>query len=135
MPAHAANVRLENIYGDHTYNHHIDVVSSKNVVVDGYWATRGGESGSDAPVQFDAQYSGASWNGVWDGSEYTLVEDDDTPTRNCTLKTSRSLRKTAQSTAFTSTTAATSRSRSWTAISPAASIRRSGPTPTRRSRI
>ena len=86
MPAHAANVRLENIYGDHTYNHHIDVVSSKNVVVDGYWATRGGESGSDAPVQFDAQYSGASWNGVWDGSEYTLVEDDDTPTRNCTLK-------------------------------------------------
>ncbi|KDE60397.1 hypothetical protein EL22_00335 [Halostagnicola sp. A56] len=85
MPAHAKNVRLENIYGDYTYNHHIDVVSSKNVVVDGYWATRGGESGSDAPVQFDAQYSGASWNGVWDGSEYSLAEDDDTPTRNCTL--------------------------------------------------
>jgi len=85
MLAHAKNVRLENIYGDHTYNHHIDVVSSKNVVVDGYWASRGGESGSDAPVQFDAQYSGSSWNGVWDGSEYLLVEDDDTPTRNCTL--------------------------------------------------
>ncbi|QLG50749.1 glycosyl hydrolase family 28-related protein [Natrinema halophilum] len=85
MPAHAKNVRLENIYGDYTYNHHIDIVSSKNVVVDGYWATRGGESGSDAPVQFDAQYSGASWNGVWDGSEYSLVTDDDTPTRSCTL--------------------------------------------------
>lgn len=86
MPAHADTVRLENIYGDYTYNHHIDVVSSKNVTVDGYWATRGGESGSDAPVQLDAQYSGASWNGVWDGSEYTLVEDDDTPTKNFTLK-------------------------------------------------
>lgn len=85
MPAHAENVRLENIYGDRIYYHHIDVVSSKNVVVDGYWATRGGEGESDAPVQFDAQRPGTAWNSVWDGGGDGLVEDDGTPTRNCTL--------------------------------------------------
>ncbi|WP_121741130.1 glycosyl hydrolase family 28-related protein [Natronorubrum halophilum] len=85
MPAHAENVRLENIYGDAIYHHHIDIVSSKNVVVDGYWATRGGEGGSDAPVQFDNQNAGTGWNSVWDGKRQTTVTDDDTPTRNCTL--------------------------------------------------
>lgn len=86
MPAHAENVRLENIYGDAVYYHHIDIVSSKNVVVDGYWATRGGEGDADAPVQFDSQNPGTTANTVWDGRSYTLVTDDDTPTRNCTLK-------------------------------------------------
>ncbi|WP_265110925.1 glycoside hydrolase family 55 protein [Halosolutus halophilus] len=86
MPAHAENVRLENIYGDRVYYHHLDIVSSKNVVVDGYWATRGGESDSDAPVQFDSQNSGTAWNGVWDGGRDALAEDDGTPSRNCTLK-------------------------------------------------
>ncbi|MGQ3411842.1 glycosyl hydrolase family 28-related protein [Natrinema sp. LN54] len=85
MPAHADTVRLENIYGDAIYYHHIDVVSSKNVVVDGYWATRGGDGDSDAPVQFDNQNAGTGANSVWDGSEDTLVAADDTPTRNCTL--------------------------------------------------
>ncbi|ELY92276.1 glycosyl hydrolase family 28-related protein [Natrialba taiwanensis] len=85
MPAHAANVRVENIYGDAIYYHHIDIVSSKNVVVDGYWATRGGEGDSNAPVQFDSQQSGTGWNSVWTGSDDELVEDDDTPSRNCTL--------------------------------------------------
>ncbi|MDS0475538.1 glycosyl hydrolase family 28-related protein [Natrinema sp. 1APR25-10V2] len=85
MPAHAENVRLENIYGDRIYYHHIDVVSSKNVTVDGFWATRGGEGDSDAPVQFDSQRSGTNWNSIWDGHDDGLVADDDTPTRNCTL--------------------------------------------------
>ncbi|MFD1565344.1 glycosyl hydrolase family 28-related protein [Haloarchaeobius amylolyticus] len=85
MPAHAANVRLERIYGDRIHYHHIDVVSSKNVVIDGYWATRGGEGDSDAPVQFDSQQSGTGWNSVWDGSDDVLVADDGTPTRDCTL--------------------------------------------------
>ncbi|WP_246998332.1 glycoside hydrolase family 55 protein [Halosolutus gelatinilyticus] len=85
VPAHAENVRLERVYGDAIYFHHIDVVSSKNVTVDGYWATRGGEAGSDAPLQFDTQASGLSRNGVWDGREETLVADDDTPCRNCSL--------------------------------------------------
>ncbi|SEW00743.1 right-handed parallel beta-helix repeat-containing protein [Natrinema salifodinae] len=85
MPAHADNVRLENIYGDRIYYHHLDVVSSKNVVVNGFWATRGGEGGSDAPVQFDNQNAGTGANTVWDGTDYALVAADDTPTRNCTL--------------------------------------------------
>ncbi|WP_226481694.1 glycoside hydrolase family 55 protein [Natrinema amylolyticum] len=85
MPAHAENVRLERIYGDRIYYHHVDVVSAKNVTVDGYWATRGGEGGSDAPVQFDNQNAGTGTNGVWDGKRETLVADDGTPTRNCTL--------------------------------------------------
>lgn len=85
MPAHAENVRLERIYGDRIHYHHIDVVSSKNVVVDGYWATRGGEGESDAPVQFDSQQPDTSWNSVWDGSADALVADDGTPTRDCTL--------------------------------------------------
>ncbi|WP_090621403.1 glycosyl hydrolase family 28-related protein [Natrinema salaciae] len=85
MPAHAENVRLENIYGDRVHYHHIDVVSSKNVVVNGYWATRGGEGESDAPVQFDVQRPGTAWNSVWDGRGDSLVADDGTPTRNCTL--------------------------------------------------
>ena len=85
MPAHAANVRLENLHGDRIYYHHIDVVSSTNVVVDGYWASRGGEGGSDAPMQFDAQASGTTSNGVWDGTSMALVRDDDTPTRRCRL--------------------------------------------------
>ena len=86
MPAHADGVRLENVYGDRIYYHHIDVVSSKNVVIDGLRATRGGEGASDAPVQFDNQNSGTASNTVWDGSEYGLVAADDTPTRNCTLE-------------------------------------------------
>ncbi|WP_207592886.1 glycosyl hydrolase family 28-related protein [Halomontanus rarus] len=86
LPAHAENVRLENIYGDDIYYHHIDIVSSKNVIVNGYWATRGGEGDSDAPLQFDNQNDGTSANAVWDGSGSVLVEDDGTPTRNCTLK-------------------------------------------------
>ena len=85
MPAHAENVRLERIYGDRVHYHHIDVVSSTNVVVDGFWATRGGEGDSDAPVQFDSQQPGTGWNGVWDGSDDALVADDGTPTVNCTL--------------------------------------------------
>ncbi|WP_254522920.1 glycoside hydrolase family 55 protein [Natrinema caseinilyticum] len=85
MPAHAENVRLEHIYGDRIYYHHVDIVSCKNVVVNGFFATRGGEGDSDAPVQFDSQRSGTGWNSVWDGSRDALVEDDDTPTRNCTL--------------------------------------------------
>lgn len=86
LPAHAENVRLENIYGDAVYYHHIDVVSSKNVVVDGYWATRGGEGDSDAPIQFDSQNAGLAANTVWDGSSATLVKRDGTPTQNCTLR-------------------------------------------------
>ncbi|MFA9426540.1 glycosyl hydrolase family 28-related protein [Natronorubrum sp. A-ect3] len=86
MPAHAENVRLENIYGDRIYYHHIDVVSSKNVVVDGYWATRGGEGGSDAPIQFDNQTSEIASNSVWNGTDELLSRSDGTPTRNCTLK-------------------------------------------------
>jgi len=85
MPAHASNVRLERIYGDRIHYHHIDVVSSKTVVIDGYWATRGGEGDSDAPVQFDSQQPGTGWNGVWDGSADALVADDGTPTKRCTL--------------------------------------------------
>ncbi|WP_254529056.1 glycoside hydrolase family 55 protein [Natrinema gelatinilyticum] len=85
MPAHAKNVRLERIYGDRIYYHHVDIVSCKNVVVNGFWATRGGEGDSDAPVQFDSQQSGTDWNSVWNGSRDALVEDDGTPTRNCTL--------------------------------------------------
>ncbi len=85
MPAHAENVRLENLHGDAIRYHHVDVVSSKNVVVDGYRASRGGEGGSDAPMQFDAQRSGTTSNGVWDGTGITLVADDDTPTRRCRL--------------------------------------------------
>ncbi len=85
MPAHAANVRLENIHGDAIRFHHVDVVSSKNVVVDGYWASRGGEGDSNAPMQFDAQQSGVSSNGVWNGTVMRLVTDDDTPTKRCRL--------------------------------------------------
>ncbi|MCL9814468.1 glycosyl hydrolase family 28-related protein [Natranaeroarchaeum aerophilus] len=86
MPAHAENVRLENIYGDAILYHHIDIVSSRNVTVDGYWASRGGEADSDAPLQFDAQKEGISANRVWDGTNDTLVEDDGTPTKRCTVR-------------------------------------------------
>ena len=86
LPAHAENVRLERIYGDRIYYHHVDVVSSTNVTVDGFWATRGGDGDSDAPVQFDNQTAGTSRNTVWDGHETTTVTDDDTPTRNCSLR-------------------------------------------------
>lgn len=86
LPAHAENVRLENIYGDAIYYHHIDIVSSKNVSVDGYWATRGGEGSSDAPIQFDNQNQEATANGIQDGNEYRRTVDDDTPAKNCTLK-------------------------------------------------
>lgn len=86
LPAHAENVRLENIYGDAVYYHHIDVVSSKNVVIDGYWATCGGEGDSDAPLQFDSQNVGTTANGVWDGRTSTLVASDETPTKNCTVR-------------------------------------------------
>ncbi|WP_306061415.1 glycosyl hydrolase family 28-related protein [Natronococcus wangiae] len=86
MPAHADTVRLENIYGDATYCHHIDIVSSRNVVVDGYWASRGGDSVSDTPIQFDVQQTGITRNGIWDGETRTLVMDDDTPTKACTLR-------------------------------------------------
>ncbi|WP_440763605.1 glycosyl hydrolase family 28-related protein [Natronorubrum sp. DTA7] len=85
MPAHAKNVRLENIYGDAVYYHHIDVVSSKNVVVDGYWASRGGEGSSDAPVQFDNQNAGTGWNSVWNGTDHSPATADDTPTKHCRL--------------------------------------------------
>ena len=86
MPAHAEDVRLENVYGDRIRYHHVDVVSSKNVVVDGFRATRGGDGDSDAPVQFDNQTAGTGSNTVWDGDEHATVEDDGTPTRNCTLR-------------------------------------------------
>ena len=86
MPAHAENVRLKNIYGDAIRHHHIDVVSSRNVVVDGYWARRGGEADSNAPIQFDAQRRGTAVNGVWDGTDGSLVADDGTPTERCTLR-------------------------------------------------
>ncbi|QSX00362.1 glycosyl hydrolase family 28-related protein [Haloterrigena alkaliphila] len=86
MPAHADNVRLENVYGDRIYYHHIDVVSSKNVVIDGYWATRGGDAGSNAPIQFDNQTSEIASNSVWDGTDERLAGSDGTPTRNCTLE-------------------------------------------------
>ncbi|QFU81487.1 right-handed parallel beta-helix repeat-containing protein [Natronorubrum aibiense] len=86
MPAHAENVRLERIYGDAVYYHHIDVVSCKNVVIDGFWATCGGAGNSDAPVQFDSQQPGTAWNSVWNGKHDTLVAGDDTPSTNCTLK-------------------------------------------------
>ncbi|NUB92728.1 hypothetical protein HT576_17105 [Haloterrigena sp. SYSU A121-1] len=86
MPAHAENVRLERIYGDRIYYHHIDVVSSKNVGIDGYWATRGGEAGSDAPIQFDNQTTEIASNSVWDGGEELLAGSDGTPTRNCALE-------------------------------------------------
>lgn len=86
MPAHASNVELSNIYGDRIYYHHIDIVSSKNVVVDGYWATRGGEGHSDAPFQFDNQTEGVNANAIWDGQTAFLSEDDGTPTRNSSLQ-------------------------------------------------
>lgn len=86
LPVHAENVRLENIYGDEIYYHHLDIVSSKNVTVDGYWATRGGTGHSDAPIQFDNQNPGTTANAVWGGESTLLAEDDDTPARNCTLK-------------------------------------------------
>ena len=86
MPAHTEDVRLENIHGDAVLYHHIDVVSSRNVIVDGYRADRGGEADSDAPIQFDAQQTGVSANAVWDGSDAVPVEDDDTPTEDCTLR-------------------------------------------------
>lgn len=85
MPAHADAVRLENIYGDRIYHHHVDVVSSTSVVVDGFRATRGGAGESDAPVQFDAQPSVTEWNAVLDGDASRLVADDGTPTTRCTL--------------------------------------------------
>jgi len=85
MPAHAENVRLEGIYGDEIYYHHIDIVSCKNVTVDGYWATRGGEGHSDAPFQFDSQNAETSANGVWDGESNPLAADDGTPAKHCTL--------------------------------------------------
>lgn len=86
MPAHAENVRLKNIHGDAIRHHHIDVVSSRNVVVDGYWASRGGEADSNAPIQFDAQQRGTTVNAVWDGTDGVLVADDGTPTERCTLR-------------------------------------------------
>lgn len=86
MPAHAENVQLKDLYGDFIRYHHADIVSSKNVTVDGYVATRGGEGGSDAPFQFDAQREGVERNGIWDGETMHLVEDDDTPTTNGTLR-------------------------------------------------
>ncbi|SDF38078.1 Pectate lyase superfamily protein [Halorubrum xinjiangense] len=85
MPAHAENVRLESIYGDAIHHHHIDIVSSKNVVVDGYWASRGGAGDSDAPLQVDAQQSGTTSNGVWSGTDTDLAADDGTPTRRCRI--------------------------------------------------
>ncbi|ELZ40512.1 hypothetical protein C472_01584 [Halorubrum tebenquichense DSM 14210] len=85
MPAHAENVRLESIYGDAIHYHHIDIVSSKNVTVDGYWASRGGEGDSDAPLQIDAQQSDISSNGIWNGTDTALAMDDGTPTRRCRL--------------------------------------------------
>lgn len=85
MPAHAENVRLENVHGDAVYYHHIDIVSCRGVTVDGYRATRGGEGDSDAPIQFDAQRSGVSANEIWDGSETAPTNDDDTPTTRCRL--------------------------------------------------
>ena len=86
MPAHAANVRLEQLYGNAILYHHVDVVSSRNVIVDGYWADRGGTASSNAPIQFDAQQRGVRSNTVWDGSETTRVADDDTPSSGCTLR-------------------------------------------------
>lgn len=86
MPAHSENVRLENIHGDAIRYHHIDIVSSRNVVVDGFWAGRGGEAGSDAAIQFDAQQTDTSANSVWDGTDATLVADDRTPTKHCTVR-------------------------------------------------
>ncbi|MFC6768506.1 glycosyl hydrolase family 28-related protein [Natrinema soli] len=86
MPAHAENVRLENVYGDRIYYHHIDVVSSKNVDIDGYWATRGGEAGSNAPIQFDNQTAEIASNSVWNGTGESLAGSDGAPTRNCTLE-------------------------------------------------
>ncbi len=86
LPAHAKNVRLENIYGDRIYYHHIDIVSSKNVVVDGYSATRSGEGNSNAPIQFDNQTAGTTSNRIWEGDCSTLVATDGTPTRNGTLR-------------------------------------------------
>ncbi|ELY88212.1 hypothetical protein C483_15906 [Natrialba hulunbeirensis JCM 10989] len=85
MPAHADGVRLENIYGDATYHHHVDVVSSRNVSIDGYWATRGGKGDSNAPIQFDNQTAGTASNYVWDGEKRTAARDDGTPTSRCSL--------------------------------------------------
>jgi len=135
MPAHAKSVRLENIYGDRIYYHHIDIVSSKNVVVDGYWATRGGEGNSDAPIQFDNQTEGTTANGVWDGDSYTLAANDGTPTSNCALRTSQSIQQTAPRTVSTSTATGTRRSRLKTAILSAVNTRRFGLIPARCSRI
>ncbi|MFC6718016.1 glycosyl hydrolase family 28-related protein [Natrialbaceae archaeon GCM10025810] len=86
LPAHAANVRLERIHGDRIYYHHVDVVSSKNVTVDGFLATRGGDGDSNAPIQFDTQNAKTAANGVVDGDGYATATDDDTSTRNCTLR-------------------------------------------------
>ncbi|MDF9745208.1 right-handed parallel beta-helix repeat-containing protein [Natrinema salsiterrestre] len=86
MLAHAENVRLENVYGDRIYYHHIDVVSSTNVTIDGYWATRGGDAGSNAPIQFDNQTSEIASNSIWDGTDESLTGSDGTRTQNCTLE-------------------------------------------------
>ncbi|MFC4540927.1 glycoside hydrolase family 55 protein [Halosolutus amylolyticus] len=86
LPAHAETVRLANIYGDAIYYHHIDVVSSKNVVVNGFRATRGGDGDSDAPIQFDNQSAGTAANGVQDGDEYRRTGDDETPVKHCRLE-------------------------------------------------
>ncbi|MFC3958349.1 glycoside hydrolase family 55 protein [Halovivax cerinus] len=86
VPAHADGVRLENVHGDRIYHHHVDVVSSTGVTIDGFRATRGGESDSDAPVQFDTQPEGTAWNGVLDGEATSLVADNDTPTTRCRLR-------------------------------------------------
>lgn len=86
MPAHAERVRLKNIYGDRIRYHHIDIVSSKAVTVDGYWAKRGGSGNSDAPFQFDTQTPGTTANRVLHSGTDDPVLDDGTPTRNGTLR-------------------------------------------------
>jgi hypothetical protein len=86
MPAHAANVRFENIHGGRIYYHHLDIVSSKHVTIDGFRATKGGiDDDSDASVQFDNQNSGTEVNGIWDGRRDIAAEADATAVRNCTL--------------------------------------------------
>jgi len=68
----------------------VDITDSSDVefldIVNGYWATRGGEGDSDVPLQFDAQQDGVQWNGMWDGEEVLLVTDDDTATTDNTLR-------------------------------------------------
>ncbi|WP_336327507.1 glycosyl hydrolase family 28-related protein [Halovenus sp. HT40] len=86
MPAHAENVRFENIHGDRIYYHHLDIVSSRHVTIDGFRATQGGrDDDADAPVQFDNQIPGTDANGIWDGDASTYATADGTPVQNCTL--------------------------------------------------